>query len=99
MPLFYANTIENIRAKDDGYDDVVRKLREYIYNRQTKIAKKRPMAYKLTEKERDRKSCGYVYIVELRVGGVLVIRKVNVSLNGVRCVNNEKNKEQRKEQK
>jgi hypothetical protein len=32
--MFYANTIENIRAKDYGYDDVACKLKEYIPMRQ-----------------------------------------------------------------
>ena len=30
LPSFYSNTVENIRAKDYTYDDVVRKLREFI---------------------------------------------------------------------
>lgn len=34
LPTFYANTIENIRAKDYGYDDVAGKLKEYIPIRQ-----------------------------------------------------------------
>jgi hypothetical protein len=34
LPTFYANTIENVRAKDYGYDDVARKLKEYIPMRQ-----------------------------------------------------------------
>jgi hypothetical protein len=40
LPTFYANTIENVRAKDYGYDDVARKRKEYIPMRQK--LKKRP---------------------------------------------------------
>ena len=34
LPPFYYNTVENIRAKDYGYYDVVRKLMEYVPQRQ-----------------------------------------------------------------
>jgi hypothetical protein len=34
LPTFYANTIENVRAKDYGYNHVARKLKEYIIMRQ-----------------------------------------------------------------
>ena len=62
VPSFYANTIENIRAKDYGYDDVARKLREYISVKQK--ARKEPkdkdtVILKLAERERERKLCGY----------------------------------------
>jgi hypothetical protein len=30
LPPFYANTAENINPKDYGYDDMARKLKEYI---------------------------------------------------------------------
>jgi hypothetical protein len=35
FPPYYSNTIENIRSKDNyGYDDVARKLKEYVPARQ-----------------------------------------------------------------
>jgi hypothetical protein len=34
LPAFYANTVENIRAKDNGYDDAAQELQEYIPMRQ-----------------------------------------------------------------
>ena len=34
LPAYYSNTVENIRAKDHGYDDVARKLREHVPARQ-----------------------------------------------------------------
>jgi transposase InsO family protein len=35
FPPFYSNTVENIRSKDKyGYDDIARKLKEYVPNRQ-----------------------------------------------------------------
>jgi hypothetical protein len=66
LPSFYANTVENIRAKDHEYDDVARKLKEYILQRQ-KWRKKEgtqenPIVLK-TEAQKDRndngKRCNY----------------------------------------
>jgi hypothetical protein len=34
LPTFYANTIENVTAKDYEYDDVVRTLKKFISMRQ-----------------------------------------------------------------
>jgi len=34
LPPFYSNTVENIRAKNHEYNDVVKKLKEYVPQRQ-----------------------------------------------------------------
>jgi len=34
LPAFYSNTVENIKSKDENYDDVIRKLLQYIPLRQ-----------------------------------------------------------------
>jgi len=34
LPAFYSNTVENIKRKDENYDDVIRKLLQYIPLRQ-----------------------------------------------------------------
>jgi hypothetical protein len=41
LPPFYANTAENIRAKEYKYDDVVHKLKDYVAARQ-KLGEKKP---------------------------------------------------------
>jgi hypothetical protein len=66
LPFFYANTVENIRAKDHEYDDVARKLKEYIPQRQKGRKKEgtqeNPIVLK-TEAQKDRndnsKRCNY----------------------------------------
>ena len=42
LPHFYSNTVENIRAKDYGYDDVARKLREFVPARQQRSRREKP---------------------------------------------------------
>jgi len=34
LPAFYSNTVENIKSKDENYDDIIRKLLQYIPLRQ-----------------------------------------------------------------
>jgi hypothetical protein len=40
IPPFYANTVENIHAKEYKYDDVVHKLKDYVAARQKSGKKK-----------------------------------------------------------
>jgi hypothetical protein len=40
LPPFYANTVENIRAKEYKYDDVVHKVKDYVAARQKSGKKK-----------------------------------------------------------
>jgi hypothetical protein len=64
---FYANTVENIRAKDCGYDDAARKLKEYIPMRQkskkgTKTDEgtlENPVILKTDKKRDTSKQCDY----------------------------------------
>jgi hypothetical protein len=66
LPPFYANIVENIRAKDHEYNDVARKLKEYILQRQKGQKKEgtqeSPIVLK-TEGQKDRnnndKKCNY----------------------------------------
>jgi len=64
LPAYYSNTVENIRAKDHGYDDVARKLREYVPARQKGSRRKEngsqddPVVLK-AKKEDNGKRCNY----------------------------------------
>jgi len=66
LPAYYSNTVENIRAKDHGYDDVARKLREYVPARQKGFRRKdtvngsqdEPVVLK-AKKEDNGKRCNY----------------------------------------
>jgi len=66
LPAYYSNTVENIRAKDHGYDDVARKLREYMPARQKGSwsrkeadgSKEDPLVLKV-EKKDNSKRCQY----------------------------------------
>jgi hypothetical protein len=69
LPTVYANTIENVRAKDYGYDDVARKLKEYIPMRQkskkgsmkndTEGSAENPIILKADKKKDSSKQCDY----------------------------------------
>ena len=56
LPAYYSNTVENIRAKDHDYDDVARKLREYVPARQKGSRRKENDG---TKKEDNGKRCEY----------------------------------------
>ena len=65
LPAYYSNTVENIRAKDHGYGDVARKLREYVPARQRRSRKKEadstkddPLVLKVENKDNG-KRCQY----------------------------------------
>jgi transposase InsO family protein len=67
LPPFYANTVENIRAKEYKYDDVVHKLKDYVAARQKSGKKKaglgdgsaeNPIVLR-TEEEKSKKKCEY----------------------------------------
>ena len=65
LPAYYSNTVENIWAKDHGYDDVARKLREYVPARQKGSQRKEadgskddPLVLKV-EKKDNGKRCQY----------------------------------------
>jgi len=65
LPAYYSNAVENIWAKDHSYDDVARKLREYVPARQkgsrrkeTDKSKDDPLVLKV-EKKDNGKRCQY----------------------------------------
>jgi len=65
LPAYYSNTVQNIRAKNHGYDDVARKLREYVPARQKGSRRKEadgskddPLVLKV-EKKDNGKRCQY----------------------------------------
>jgi hypothetical protein len=69
LPPFYANTVENIRAKEYKYDDVVHKLKDYVAARQKSGKKKaglgdgsaeNPIVLR-TEEEKSKKKCEYCW--------------------------------------
>ena len=63
LPPFYSNTVENIKSKDINYDDVIRKLIQYIPQRQkgrpTDGGKDDPVVLKVDKKVDTSKQCTY----------------------------------------
>ena len=67
LPTFYSDTVENIRTKEYRYDDVVRKLKEYIPKRQngwknggvTETATVMKLGSGQKSSGKNRKTCGY----------------------------------------
>jgi len=54
LPSLYSNTVENIRTKEYGYDDVVRKLKEYIPERQKALEIENAIILKLSKRQKEK---------------------------------------------
>jgi len=69
LPPFYSNTVENIKSKDENYDDTIRKLIQYVPQRQKGRrqdgSKKDPVILKTDSKVIDKsKQCTYCQTVK-----------------------------------
>jgi hypothetical protein len=75
IPSFYGNTVENIRAKDYEFEDVSRKLREYIparqkgrRNQQKPVGAENDSVVLAVNTKKNDKTCRYCKDVKGRAG-------------------------------